>query len=90
MAIGALLKQNLLSSKSPVWRCRFKAANGDTDAGPSAEALLSYSQSGNPSAAHFADQTLLYADKTWRPVLFEPADIEAATESMLLLRSADQ
>lgn len=42
-----------------------------TDSGPSAEALLSYGQSGDPGSQYFLDQTLLYRDKQWRPVLFD-------------------
>ena len=36
---------------------------GWTEDGPEAEALLSYSQSGDPNSPHFDDQTQLYAEK---------------------------
>ena len=39
---------------------------GWSDTGPEAEAILSYSQSGDPESPHFDDQTQLYAEKTWR------------------------
>ncbi len=59
------------------------------DKGPVAEALLSYSQSGNPHSPHFADQTLLYSDKQWRPVAFHEADVAAATTSIRRLQSGN-
>lgn len=58
------------------------------DRGPIAEALLSYSQSGNPNAPHFSDQTRLYAEKKWRQVAFHAADVKRATRSIRVLRSA--
>lgn len=48
-----------------------------TPEGPEAEAFLSFSQSHDPESENFADQTQLYSDKTWRPVLFKDADIQA-------------
>lgn len=59
-----------------------------TEAGPNAEAILSYSQSGDPDSAHFADQTPLYKDKIWRKILFTPTDIAEHTLSKTVLRSA--
>jgi len=55
------------------------------DDGPVAEALLTYSQSGNPDSPHFSDQTDLYRNKQWRPALFERAAVEADTQSRLEL-----
>jgi acyl-homoserine-lactone acylase len=55
--------------------------------GPVAEALLSYSQSGNPNSPHFTDQTELYARKAWRPVRFTPEAVAADTQSIRMLRS---
>jgi acyl-homoserine-lactone acylase len=49
------------------------------DDGPRAAALLTYGQSGDPASERFVDQTLLFARKGWRPVLFRPAEIEAET-----------
>jgi len=49
--------------------------------GPVAQALLSYSQSGNASSDYFADQTELYANKRWRDIRFHQRDIEAAAVS---------
>ena len=46
-----------------------------TEVGPSAEAILSYSQSGSSSSEHFSDQTELYRDKVWRDIYFKPSDI---------------
>lgn len=59
------------------------------DKGPVAEALLSYSQSGNPRSPHFTDQTELYRDKQWRPVAFHQADVAAVTRSIRRLTSAN-
>ncbi|HAN68488.1 MAG TPA: peptidase S45, partial [Halieaceae bacterium] len=50
---------------------------GYEDDGPVAEALLTYSQSGDPASPHFTDQTELYRDKQFRPVRFERKDVEA-------------
>ena len=62
---------------------------GWSDTGPEAEAILSYSQSGDPESPHFDDQTQLYAEKTWRPVRFTPSDIETHAVSRQVLRSID-
>jgi acyl-homoserine-lactone acylase len=48
-----------------------------TDDGPRALALLTYSESGDPESPHFTDQTRLFSEKRWRPVLFRSADIES-------------
>lgn len=60
---------------------------GWSDVGPEAEAILSYSQSGDPESPHFDDQTQLYAEKSWRPVRFTPSDIETNAVSRRVLRS---
>jgi acyl-homoserine-lactone acylase len=62
---------------------------GFTEQGPAAEALLSYSQSGNPNSPHFDDQTERYRDKAWRPVVFDEAAVEADVQSTRVLRSGD-
>lgn len=62
---------------------------GWNDAGPEAEAILSYSQSGDPQSPHFDDQTQLYAEKSWRPVRFTQTDVEANAISRRVLRSID-
>jgi acyl-homoserine-lactone acylase len=48
-----------------------------TAEGPNAEAFLSFSQSHDPESDNFADQTQLFSEQTWRPVLFKEADIQA-------------
>jgi acyl-homoserine-lactone acylase len=63
---------------------------GFNDEGPVAEALLSYSQSGNPNAKHFRDQTDLYARKQWRKVAFSADDVRTATRTIRVLRSSDE
>lgn len=50
---------------------------GFDEAGPVADAILSYSQSTNPASPHFADQTRAYAVKGWHRLPFSPADITA-------------
>jgi acyl-homoserine-lactone acylase len=55
----------------------FVMALAFTDDGPRAVALLTLSQSGDPESPHFTDQTLLFSEKRWRPILFRRADIEA-------------
>jgi acyl-homoserine-lactone acylase len=54
--------------------------------GPRGEALLSYSQSGDPGSRWFSDQTDLYRAKQWRPVLFERAAVEADAQSRRALQ----
>lgn len=48
-----------------------------TDAGPVAEALLSYGQSDRVDAITHADQTYRYSDRAWRPVAFTDEEILA-------------
>lgn len=60
------------------------------DDGPVADALLSYSQSGNPNSQHFADQTMRYARKAWRSVAFREKDVAADTKSIRVLRSGNR
>lgn len=52
-----------------------------TDDGPRAQAFLTYGQSGDPDSAHFRDQTALYAEKQWRPILFTEEEIADNTVS---------
>ncbi|MHA7815661.1 MAG: acylase [Pseudohaliea sp.] len=54
--------------------------------GPAGEALLTYSQSGDPASPWFSDQTELYRQKRWRPVLFEREAVEADSQSRRVLR----
>ncbi|QIB66969.1 penicillin acylase family protein [Kineobactrum salinum] len=63
----------------------FILALGFDDDGPRAEALLTYSQSGDPDSEHFSDQTRLYRNKQWRPVLFEREAVEANARSRIEL-----
>ena len=58
-----------------------------TDEGPEAQAILSYSQSGDPDSDYFSDQTALYRDKMWRDILFAPADIAREAISVTTLKS---
>jgi acyl-homoserine-lactone acylase len=51
---------------------------GFDEAGPVADALLSYSQSTDPASPHAADQTRAYADKRWHRLPWHPGDISAA------------
>ena len=46
-----------------------------TESGPRALAILTYSQSGDPTSPHYYDQTELFAMKRWRRVLFTEKDI---------------
>lgn len=58
--------------------------------GPVGEALLTYSQSGDPASPWFSDQTDRYRAKRWRPVLFERADVKADQQSRQLLRGTGE
>jgi acyl-homoserine-lactone acylase len=50
------------------------------DAGPEARAILTYSQSEDPSSPHFSDQSRLYVEQRLRPVRFSEQDIAADPE----------
>ena len=54
--------------------------------GPAGDALLSYSQSGDPASPWFSDQTALYRAKQWRPVHFTREAVEADLQSRQVLR----
>nr|AKB95187.1 peptidase S45 [uncultured bacterium] len=58
-----------------------------TDDGPHAEAVLAYSQSGDPTSEHYTDQTRMFAKEQLRPVLFRKQDIEANEISSKVLTS---
>jgi acyl-homoserine-lactone acylase len=44
--------------------------------GPKAQAILTYSQSANPSSAHSGDQTELFSQRKWLPMLFTAKEIK--------------
>ena len=56
------------------------------ESGPVGEALLTYSQSGDPASPWFSDQTDRYRAKAWRPVRFERAAVQADEQSRQILR----
>ncbi|PRP91057.1 Aculeacin-A acylase precursor [Enhygromyxa salina] len=47
------------------------------DEGPEGRALLSYSQSAEPDSGWYRDQTEMFSQKQWRPMLWHEADIVA-------------
>jgi len=47
-----------------------------TEEGPKADAFLTYSQSHDPESEHYADQTKLFSEGNWRPVVFTDEAIE--------------
>jgi acyl-homoserine-lactone acylase len=51
-----------------------------TAAGPQAKAFLTYSESGDPDSKHFTDQTELFSNKQWRPILYRESDIRKSVE----------
>lgn len=57
-----------------------------TDEGPKADMFLSYSQDHDPKAEHFKDQTQLYSELEWRPMLFNEEDIAAAVVNTIDLK----
>ena len=48
-----------------------------TKEGPRAQAFLTYGESGDQESPHFIDQTRLYSEKAWRPILFDEKEIVA-------------
>ena len=61
---------------------------GWTEDGPEAEALLSYSQSGDPNI-HFDDKTQLYGEKR-RLSEYTPVDIEENAVSTRIINSSNE
>ena len=51
-----------------------------TDAGPHAQAVLSYSESSDPASPHYSDQTELFSQSKYRPVLFTEDEIASDPE----------
>jgi acyl-homoserine-lactone acylase len=48
-----------------------------TDSGPRASTILTYSESGDSSSPHYADQGELFSRKQWKAVAFTEAEIMA-------------
>lgn len=48
-----------------------------TDDGPVGRAILTYGESAEPDSPHFTDQTEMFSNKQWRPMLWNEADILA-------------
>lgn len=60
-----------------------------TDDGPVSEGILTYGQSTNPTSPHHSDQTLLYSEEGWDPLLFDPADVREQAVSTVTIDSDD-
>ena len=45
--------------------------------GPRGQAFLTYGESDDPASPHFSDQTTLFSEQRWRPIVFSEADIAA-------------
>ncbi len=56
-----------------------------TPTGVQASALLTYSESSNPASPYYADQTRLFSQKQWRPILFTAEEIAAAPAEQITL-----
>ena len=56
-----------------------------TEDGPVADAWLTYGQSHDPESEHFSDQTNLFSEGTWRPVVFTDEAINDDLKSSLTL-----
>lgn len=63
---------------TPVHGSSYIQIVGFDDDGPVADAILSYSQSTNPTSPFYADQTRLYSEKKWHRLPFSDEEIEAA------------
>ena len=59
----------------------------DGDGCPDARTILTYSQSMNPTSAHFSDQTKLYAKGGWVTDRFCRSDVLAGTEQTVRFRN---
>lgn len=56
-----------------------------TPQGPQAEMMLAYSQSHDPASPFFADQTRLFSEGKWRPMLFKADEVKNATVKTVTL-----
>ncbi|WP_343073401.1 penicillin acylase family protein [Pyxidicoccus fallax] len=63
----------------------FIMAMNFTENGPKGRAVLTYSESSDPTSPYFADQTQLFSRKEWRPILFSEAEIAAATAEQMTI-----
>jgi acyl-homoserine-lactone acylase len=63
----------------------FLLTMGFTASGPSARAVLSFSESGNPASPNYADQTRLFSNKQLRDVRYTDAQISGDTKSVEVL-----
>ena len=61
-----------------------------TDDGPSARAVMTYSQSEDPGSPHFADQSILNSTETMRDVLFTEEQIMADPELEIVTVTREQ
>lgn len=59
-----------------------------TPQGPQADMMLAYSQSHDPASPFFADQTKLFSEGKWRPMLFKADDVKNATVKTVTLTLA--
>jgi acyl-homoserine-lactone acylase len=51
-----------------------------TSTGVNARALLTYGETSNPASEYFADQTLMFSNKEWRPILFTDEQITSSED----------
>ncbi len=56
-----------------------------TAQGPQADMMLAYSQSHDPASPFFADQTKLFSQGLWRPMLFKADEVKNATVKTVTL-----
>ena len=54
--------------------------------GPRGKAFLTYGQSEDPNSRHFWDQTELFSQKKWRPVLFSEESIQKDVQEEMIVR----
>lgn len=54
-----------------------------TPSGPVSQGILTYSESTDPTSAHFSDQTRLYSQKGWDDLRFSEAAVEAGAVSRI-------
>lgn len=74
---------------TPVHGSSYIQIVGFDEAGPVADAILSYSQSTNPASPHYADQTRNYAAKTWYRLPFSDEEIKAEQIGETLILSPE-
>ncbi|HZI11874.1 MAG TPA: penicillin acylase family protein [Myxococcus sp.] len=81
-------RTGILSTRTGLSREGYVVNNGSsfimamefTATGVNARAVLTYGESSNPESEYFADQTRMFSNKEWRPILFTDEQITSSED----------